>query len=220
MGDGHTRTGPSAGACTGPQGLPAPPNPIALIKQVHQNYRRSLCVLNSAGGVAILVLFCFSARRGGMLTLRGPSPRDSNYFVVPPEAKCSTQARSSAAGPGADVSSWEVSRASPCPTARLPAPLLLPTAPSPPRSWGSALLTAYTARCSLARGSPKSLLPHGVTAWGCSRHHPGLVPCQGRSPNNFNQGKRKVLHLGRDNARLQHMESQNHRITESQNALG
>ena len=36
-------------------------------------------------------------------------------------------------------------------------------------------------------------------------HHPRVVSCQGRSPKKFNMGKHKVLHLGRDNARHQHM---------------
>ena len=57
--------------------------------------------------------------------------------------------------------------------------------------------------CCLATAVPKSLLLHGLTAWSCSRLHAGLVPCQGRSPNNFNQGNCKVLLLGRDNARQQ-----------------
>ena len=141
-GDDHTRTGPSAGSCASPQGLPPPTDPFILIKKVHKNYRKSLCVPNHACGVAILDLFCFFAGRYGMLTLRGPSPPDSDYFVVSPEAKCSIQACSCAAGLGADVSSWEVSRASLCPTAHLPAPLLLPTAPSAPTSRSSVVLTA------------------------------------------------------------------------------
>jgi len=58
-GDGHSRTGPSAGSFAGPQGLPAPPpGPIILIKEVRDNYRESLSVNNSAGGVAVLALFC------------------------------------------------------------------------------------------------------------------------------------------------------------------
>ena len=53
--------------------------------------------------------------------------------------------------------------------------------------------------------APKSLLLHRVTTWCCSLRHPRAVPCQGRSPKKFNKGKRKVPHLGRDNARHQHV---------------
>ena len=104
----------------------------------------------------------------------------------------------------AHVTNREVSRASPCPTAHLLSPVLLPITPAAPTTRGSALLKACAAHCSLVNAASKSLLLHGVTAWGCSRHHPRILPWRGRSPSVFNQGKHKVLHLGRDNARLQH----------------
>lgn len=74
----------------------------------------------------------------------------------------------SAAGPGADVSSQGLSRASPCPIARPRRPVLLLTAPSAPTSRGSALPPACAARCSLSTATPKSLLLRGLTAWCCS----------------------------------------------------
>jgi len=136
--------------------------------------------------------------------------------LFPLEAKCSIQVHSSAAGPGADVSSWEVSRASLCPTARLPPPLLLPTAPSAPRSWGSALLTAYTARCSLAKGSPKSSCVEsrlgaalGITLGSC--------PAKAGAPTTSTRGSAKSCTWG---GTTPGSSTQNHRITESQNALG
>jgi len=120
-----------------------------------------------------------------MLTLKGPSTRASYSFVVPPEGKCCSQACSSAAGPGAVVSSWGVSRASPCPTAHLPTPDLLLTAPFAPASWASALLPACTARCSLAMdGSqiPPPARSHGLvlllaSSGGCTltKHEPQEV---------------------------------------------
>jgi len=116
--------------------------------------------------------------------LRGPSTRASYYFVVPPEGKSCVQACSSAAGPGADDSSWGVSRASLFPTAHLPSPVLLPTAPSAPMAQCSALLPACSAQIPPpARSHGLGLLSASPQAHTLPRQEPQQVqPGEAQSP--------------------------------------
>jgi len=115
--------------------------------------------------------------------LRGPSARARQCFVVLPQGKCCpASGLQLSPGPGADVSSPGVSRASLCPIAQHPRPVPLLPAPSAPTSRAAAPQLACTAGCSLTTVAPKPPLPHRVTTWCCSLHQPRVAPCPSTAP--------------------------------------
>ncbi|KAK4815993.1 hypothetical protein QYF61_010861 [Mycteria americana] len=139
--------------------------------------------------------------------------REGSPTAAPPPA--ASQSGSPAPGPapsGSPAGAGEVERPSTSTAALRGGPSSPPDAPVPTHGEQEELqedpgeaAAACTARCSLATAAPKSLLLRGVTTCCCSLHQPRVTPCQGRSPKKSNKGKRKVLCLGRDNPRHQHM---------------